>query len=103
MCCFFEGSYLLTCACSEIKEATSTYRQSSAQARTIESRIACAEDSSLRAECGSSWRRWQFGGSQRGWRGKRRLDQSHEGQEEEGDQGGQLLEGDGLKQPAKHN
>jgi hypothetical protein len=82
---------------SQIKETAPTRRQSPAEARPAEPRIAHAQSAHVRTECGfTRWRRKS--GSRKGGRpGQEWADQGHEGQEAEDDQGGQLLEGDGLE------
>jgi hypothetical protein len=81
---------------SQIKETAPTRRQSPAKARPAEPRIARSQSTHVRAECGfACWRR-KSGSRKGGGPGQEWADEGHEGQEEEDDQGGQLLEGDGL-------
>lgn len=82
---------------SQIEKTAPTRRQSPAKARPAEPRIARSQSAALRAECGLARRRRQSGSCQRGWTGQEWADEGYEGQEEEDDQGGQLLEGDGLE------
>lgn len=82
---------------SQIEKAAPTRRQSPAKAGSPEPGIARSQSTAVRTECGLARRRRQSRSRQRGWPGQEWTDKGHEGQEEEDDQGGQLLEGDGLE------